>query len=201
MLDKNLFKLLGGNKKYIILVVALMAVGLITSVGTTACICLAISLAVNGKTAFTAYIAPIVIAVVCVLIRYAVSRINGDLKDILGRNIKKELRAKAYEKIVRLGVKEADGIGMAGLTQTAMEGVEQLDVYFTTYIPQFFFAMMAPVILFLITVWVDWRVALVLLAMVPLIPVSIMVVLASCIMRTFIVILRNSSALSLILTC
>ena len=176
MLDKNLFKLLGGNKKYIILVVALMAVGLIASVGTTACICWAISLAVNGETAFTAYIAPIVIAVVCVLIRYAVSRINGDLKDILGRNIKKELRAKAYEKIVRLGVKEADGIGMAGLTQTAMEGVEQLDVYFTTYIPQFFFAMMAPVILFLITVWVDWRVALVLLAMVPLIPVSIIAV-------------------------
>ena len=176
MLDKNLFKLLGGNKKYIFIVVALMAVGLLASVGTTACICWAVSLAVSGETEFVKFVAPICIAVVCVLIRYAVSRINGDLKDILGRNIKKDLRAKAYEKIVRLGVKEADGIGMAGLTQTAMEGVEQLDVYFTTYIPQFFFAMMAPVILFLITVWVDWRVALVLLAMVPAIPMSIIAV-------------------------
>lgn len=176
MLDKNLFKLLGGNKKHIILVVVFMTVGLLASVGTTACICWAISLAVNGETEFAAYVAPVAIAVVCVLIRYAVSRINGDLKDILGRNIKKDLRAKVYEKIVRLGVKEADGIGMAGLTQTAMEGVEQLDIYFTTYIPQFFFAMLAPIILFLITVWVDWRVALVLLAMVPAIPMSIIAV-------------------------
>ena len=176
MLDKNLFKLLGGNKKYIFIVVALMAVGLLASVGTTACICWAISLAVRGETAFAAYIAPVCIAVFCVVVRYTVSRINGDLKDVLGRKVKKDLRERAYDKIVKLGVKEADGIGMAGLTQTAMEGVEQLDIYFTTYIPQFFFAMMAPVILFLITVWIDWRVALVLLAMVPAIPMSIIAV-------------------------
>ncbi|MBR1867433.1 MAG: ABC transporter ATP-binding protein/permease [Clostridia bacterium] len=176
MLDKNLFKLLGDNKKYIFIVVALMAIGLFASVGTTACICFAISLAVRGEKAFAAYIAPLCIAVFCVAVRYAVSRINGDLKDLLGRKVKKDLREKAYEKIVRLGVKEADGIGMAGLTQTAMEGVEQLDIYFTTYIPQFFFAMTAPVILFLITVWIDWRVALVLLAMVPAIPMSIIAV-------------------------
>ncbi len=176
MLDKNLFKLLGGNKKYIFIVVALMAVGLLASVGTTACICWAISLAVRGETAFAAYIAPVCIAVFCVVVRYTVSRINGDLKDVLGRKVKKDLRERAYDKIVKLGVKEADGIGMAGLTQTAMEGVEQLDIYFTIYIPQFFFAMMAPVILFLITVWIDWRVALVLLAMVPAIPMSIIAV-------------------------
>ena len=57
-----------------------------------------------------------------------------------------------------------------------MEGVEQLDLYYSSYIPQFFYAMLAPFILFGITVWIEWRVAVVLLCCVPLIPVSIIAV-------------------------
>ncbi|MDE5666846.1 MAG: ABC transporter ATP-binding protein/permease [Clostridia bacterium] len=65
---------------------------------------------------------------------------------------------------------------MAGLTQVSMEGVEQLDLYYSSYLPQFFFAMLAPMVLFVICVWIDWRTSLVLLACVPLIPVSIIAV-------------------------
>ena len=46
----------------------------------------------------------------------------------------------------------------------------------SSYIPQFFYAMLAPFVLFGITVWIEWRVALVLLCCVPLIPVSIIAV-------------------------
>ena len=176
MLDKNLFLLIGDKKKYIFYVVGLMVISLLANIATTACICYVINLIIRNESAISQYILPIMIAIVCIAIRYCASRICGDLKDILGRRIKKELRAKAYDKIIKLGTKEADGIGMAGLTQTAMEGVEQLDIYFTTYIPQFFFAMIAPIVLFLVNVWIDWRVALVLLAMVPLIPMSIIAV-------------------------
>ena len=65
---------------------------------------------------------------------------------------------------------------MAGLTQVSMEGIEQLDLYYSTYLPQFFFSMIAPFILFAICVGIDWRTSLVLLACVPLIPVSIVAV-------------------------
>lgn len=64
-------------------------------------------------------------------------------------------------------------MSVAGLTQVAMEGIEQLDLYYSSYIPQFFYAMLAPIILFFVTVGIDWRVAVVLLCCVPLIPVSI----------------------------
>ena len=67
-------------------------------------------------------------------------------------------------------------MSMAGLTQVAVEGVEQLDLYYSSYLPQFFFAMIAPVVLFLICVRIDWRTSLVLIACVPLIPVSIVAV-------------------------
>jgi ABC-type transport system involved in cytochrome bd biosynthesis fused ATPase/permease subunit len=175
VIDKQLFKLLGGNKKYIFYVVGLQVLGLLANVGITASICWAIYILVSNGAALT-YIYPAICAVVGILVRYTVTRLVGDLKDKLGRNVKKDLREQVYNKIVRLGVKSTDGMSMAGLTQVSMEGVEQLDLYFSSYIPQFFFAMIAPVILFLITVWIDWRVALVLLACVPLIPVSIVAV-------------------------
>ena len=64
-------------------------------------------------------------------------------------------------------------MSMAGLTQIALEGVEQLDLYYSSHLPQFFYTMLAPLLLFAITVGISWRVALVLLCCVPLIPLSI----------------------------
>ena len=122
------------------------------------------------------YIYPAITAVVAIIVRYIASRLTGDLKDVLGRKVKKDLRERTYDKILRLGVKSTDGMSMAGLTQVSMEGIEQLDLYYSTYLPQFFFSMIAPFILFAICAGIDWRTSLVLLACVPLIPVSIVAV-------------------------
>ncbi len=179
MIDKQLLRLLGNNKKYIFYTVALMVVGLLANITITASICRAIDLAIHFDEysgGAVIFLTPAIFAIVGIAVRYTASRLVGDLKDTLGRKAKKDLREKVYNKIVTLGVRSTDGMSMAGLTQVSMEGVEQLDLYYSSYIPQFFYAMLAPVILFGITVWIDWRVALVLLACVPLIPVSIVAV-------------------------
>ena len=179
MIDKNLLRLLGGNKKYIFYTVALMVVGLFANVGITASICWAINLAIHYDEysgGAVIFLWPAVCAAVGIAIRYTTSRLVGDLKDTLGRKAKKDLRERVYNKIVKLGVRSTDGMSMAGLTQVSMEGVEQLDLYYSSYIPQFFYAMLAPFILFGITVGIQWQVALVLLCCVPLIPVSIVAV-------------------------
>ena len=175
MIDKELFKLIGKNKKYIFVAVALQVLGLIANVGITASICWAIYLVIT-KAELLMYLYPAIGAVVGIIVRYTMTRLTGDIKDVLGRKVKKDLRERTYNKIVKLGVKSTDGMSMAGLTQVSMEGVEQLDLYYSSYLPQFFFAMLAPIILFIICVWIDWRTALVLLACVPLIPVSIIAV-------------------------
>lgn len=179
MIDKNLLRLLGDNKKYIFYAVGLMVLGLFANVGITASICWAINLAIHydeysGGTVI--FLWPAVCAVIGIVIRYTASRLVGNLKDLLGRKAKKDLRERVYNKIVKLGVRSTDGMSMAGLTQVSMEGVEQLDLYYSSYIPQFFYAMLAPFILFGITVGIQWQVALVLLCCVPLIPVSIIAV-------------------------
>ena len=179
MIDKNLLRLLGENKKYIFIAVALMAVGLLANVGITACICWAIGLTIHYDEysgGAVIFLWPAVCMLAGIMIRYICSRLVGDVKDTLGRKAKKDLREKIYNKIVALGVRSTDGMSMAGLTQVSMEGVEQLDLYYSTYIPQFFYAMIAPLILFFVTVWIEWRVAVILLCCVPMIPVSIIAI-------------------------
>lgn len=175
MLDKELLRLLGSNRKYIFYTVAVMMTGLLANLSITAGICVAIYL-LTQEAEPGAYILPALLAAGGIIVRYAASRVSGNLKDILGRKAKKDLREKTYDKIVRLGVRSTDGMSIAGLTQVSMEGIEQLDLYYSSYIPQFFYAMLAPLVLFLATVWIDWRVAVVLICCVPLIPVSIIAV-------------------------
>lgn len=175
MLDKELLRLLGSNRKYIFYTVAVMMTGLLANLSITAGICVAIYL-LTQEAEPGAYILPALLAAGGIIVRYAASRVSGNLKDILGRKAKKDLREKTYDKIVRLGVRSTDGMSIAGLTQVSMEGIEQLDLYYSSYIPQFFYAMLAPLVLFLSTVWIDWRVAVALICCVPLIPVSIIAV-------------------------
>ena len=175
MLDKELLRLLGGNRKYIFYTVAVMMTGLLANLSITAGICVAIYL-LTQEAEPGAYLMPALLAAGGIIVRYAASRVSGNLKDILGRKAKKDLREKTYDKIVRLGVRSTDGMSIAGLTQVSMEGIEQLDLYYSSYIPQFFYAMLAPLVLCLSTVWIDWRVAVALICCVPLIPVSIIAV-------------------------
>ena len=175
MIDKKLFRLIGGNKKYIFIAVLLQAIGLIANVAITGSVCYAVYLLTENAEAVK-FVYPLIGAVVGIIVRYICSLATGDIKDKLGRSVKKDLRERVYNKIVKLGVKTTDGMSMAGLTQVSVEGVEQLDLYYSSYLPQFFFSMIAPIILFLICVWIDWRTALVLIACVPLIPISIVAV-------------------------
>ena len=175
MFDKELLKLIGGNKKYVVYTVLLMVLGMLANIGITASVCWAVYFLIEGYEPL-AYIYPAIAAVIAIIVRYVASRCTGSLKDMLGRKVKKDLRERTYDKILRLGVRSTDGMSMAGLTQVSMEGIEQLDLYYSTYLPQFFFSMIAPFILFAICVGIDWRTSLVLLACVPLIPVSIVAV-------------------------
>ena len=175
MIDKQLLRLLGGNRKYIFFTVGAMTIGLLANLSITAAICQAIYLLTTGAE-LSSYSVPAVCGLIGIAVRYAAGRTTGYLKDLLGRKVKKELREKTYDKIVRLGVSSADGMSLAGLTQVAMEGVEQLDLYYSSYIPQFFFAMLAPFLLFFVTVGIDWKPAVALICCVPLIPASIIAV-------------------------
>ena len=175
MLDKQLLKLLGSNKKYLVITVILMIFSFLANLSLTALFCYGIYLLLNGAELIN-YIYPLIGALLLIVFRYFLTRIVSNLKDTIGRNIKKDLRSKTYQKIILVGPSIFEKASLADLTQVSIEGIEQLDLYYSNYLPQFFYAMIAPILLFIISAFIDWKFGLVLLACVPLIPLSIVAV-------------------------
>lgn len=85
----------------------------------------------------------------------------------VSRAVKSTLRDRVIAKLLRLGPAYRSVAPTSEVVQVASEGVEQLETYFAQYLPQLVYALLAPV---------NLPAAAVLLACVPLIPVSIIVV-------------------------
>lgn len=113
---------------------------------------------------------------VVVLVRSIMSWLNNKLSFETSRQVKSRLRTMIYEKLMGLYGAHREQFQTSEVVQISTEGVEQLEIYFGKYVPQFFYSMLAPVTLFVIVGTMSIKVAVVLLICVPLIPVSIVAV-------------------------
>lgn len=91
-------------------------------------------------------------------------------------HVREHLRMWLFAKLLEMKNDYTKSAVTSELVQLSVEGIDQLEIYFGRYLPQFFYSMLAPITLFLILVWMDVRSALVLLLCVPLIPLSIIAV-------------------------
>ena len=109
--------------------------------------------------------------------RFFVSRQAIRMSYLASRTVKKTMREEIYKKLLSLGASYRNYASTAELIQESVEGVEQLESYFGQYVPQFFYAFIAPLTLFvLFGIAGSWKVASILLICVPLIPGAIMMV-------------------------
>lgn len=113
---------------------------------------------------------------VVVLVRSVMSWLNNKLSFETSRQVKSRLRTMIYEKLMGLYGAHREQFQTSEVVQISTEGVEQLEIYFGKYVPQFFYSMLAPVTLFVMVGTMSIKVAVVLLICVPLIPVSIVAV-------------------------
>lgn len=107
------------------------------------------------------------------LIKSAMTMTAARMSFLSGKAVKIKLRQMIYEKLLRLGSAYREKVQTAEVVQVAVEGAEQLETYFGAYLPQFFYALLAPLTLFTVLSFVNLPSALILLFCVPLIPVSI----------------------------
>ena len=90
---------------------------------------------------------------------------------------RKSIREKIYKKILELGVNYNKNVSDSTILQVSVEGVEALEVYFSKYVPQLFYSLLAPITLFVIIFNISVKAAVLLLVCVPIIPVSIIIVM------------------------
>ena len=173
MIDKRLLGLAPESKKYIAGNVILQWLSLAASIGLMT----AIALLLSGLFAKTArqgqIISTLIAAAVCVSVRFLCTVGASRMSYLSSKTVKKTLREKIYGKLLRLGASYRARVATSEVVQVSVEGVEQLETYFGAYLPQFFYAMLAPLTLFLYLSFVSLPAAVVLLVCVPLIPVSI----------------------------
>ena len=112
-------------------------------------------------------------AVIAVMIRFVCAALSAKMGYLSSKAVKKTLREKIYQKLLRLGTSYKEQAQTSEVVQVAVEGVDQLETYFGAYLPQFFYAMLAPLTLFAVLCFVNVPSAIVLLVCVPMIPVSI----------------------------
>ena len=89
----------------------------------------------------------------------------------------RRVRSLVYDKLTALGPSYTETVPTAEAVQTSVEGATQLQVYFGGYLPQLFFSALAPITLFVLLAGQAGLPAALLLACVPVIPVSIMMVM------------------------
>lgn len=111
------------------------------------------------------------------IVRFFMTKKTIEMSYLASKTVKRVMREQIYKKILRLGNTYREHATTAELVQESVEGVEQLESYFGQYVPQFFYAFIAPVTLFvLFGIAGSFKVAAVLLVCVPLIPGAIMMV-------------------------
>ena len=118
----------------------------------------------------------ICILILVVVIRFFCERIGARYSYLARVDVKRILREKIYEKMLKLGASYSEWVSSSEVVQVSTEGVEQLETYFGKYLPQLFYSLIAPLTLFFILCRVSLKASVILLICVPLIPISIVVV-------------------------
>lgn len=173
MINKKLLSIMGKEKKYILFIIIskitllLLNVGMIYSISNLVGN-LILTGNYNSKLIFTL----ITIAFLQAILTYCISLFTNNLAS----NVKEKLRVKVFDKIYSYGTKYAKYFNIAEISQLAVNGVENLETYFSLFIPQLIYSLLAPIILFIFLFNINHQVAIVLLIMVPLIPLAIVFV-------------------------
>ncbi|MDR2822333.1 MAG: ATP-binding cassette domain-containing protein [Acholeplasmatales bacterium] len=171
MIDKELFKLIKKKFKYIILSAIDNFINLFLNIGFIGLICLVLYNSYEGF--FEKNNLLYVFILLIIILRFILQLLNGYFKNKITEYLKKDLRNELYRKLLTISIDSREEIGLAGLTQLASDGIEQLSLYYTSYLPTFFLAISAPIVLFGICISLDLLTGILLLVAVPIIPMSI----------------------------
>ena len=181
MIKKNLINLLSHAKKYVVYNVLCQWIALLAQIAAIFTISGLLEKIIFGNVSlkgelWTEIGKSTIILLAVIVIRYLCDRLAAKSSYAASVDVKRILREKIYNKLLKLGVSYRDKVSTSEVVQLSTEGVEQLETYFGKYLPQLFYSLLAPVTLFIILSFVDFKASLVLLICVPLIPVSIVAV-------------------------
>ena len=177
MIKTRLIEQVPSSKKYIALTVLAQWLKTVANIVMIFILSNLLAQILDGKTFDFKGLLPYLVAIAAIMfVRYLCGCASSQTSFFASSEVKKVLRQKMYKKLTRMGASYSEKVSTSEVLQVFVEGVDQLELYFGKYLPQFFFAMLAPITLFAVLVFVSWKASVVLLICVPLIPLSIVAV-------------------------
>ena len=176
MINKRLINTVKESKKYIAGNVICQWVSLTANITMMGAIAAMLQGLFDGSAGEAQIALTALIAAVAVVVRFVCATTASRMGYLSSKAVKKTLREMIYRKLLRLGSSYKEQANTSEVVQVAVEGVDQLETYFGAYLPQFFYAMLAPLTLFGVLSFVNFPSAIVLLICVPMIPVTIVLI-------------------------
>lgn len=173
MINKRLIENVSGSRKYIAANVAAQWVSLIGNIAVMGLTAGLLGGLYKGNVDGGDFLLFALGIAAAVAVRFICTIISNRMSFLSSKSVKKTLRGMIYRKLLLLGNSYKEKIHTSEIVQVAVEGVDQLETYFGAYLPQFFYAMLSPLTLFIVLSFVNFPSAVVLLICVPLIPVTI----------------------------
>ena len=176
MFDKRLIQELPESQPFIVKQVICQWVALLTNIVFTMELCFLFVLLFENRLTTKHLIYSFLIAIFLFFIRALFLR-KAIFFSFEGASlVKQNLRQRLFEKVLSLGNHYQEDVSTSELVQLSVEGINQLETYFALYLPQLFYSVLAPLTLFIVVGFYDFKSALILFVCVPLIPLSIVLV-------------------------
>ena len=176
MINKRLIALMGDAKKYIAWHVIIQLVNLALNITAVFFMADIIQKASNGNITKEDIIKLCIAIFVIIVLRFRFTVLMSKMSYYASGRVKQTLREKIYSKLLTLGSRYKEKFSTSEIVQISMEGVDQLETYFGRYLSQFFYSMIAPIVLFAVLSTISIKSAVILLICVPLIPISIVAI-------------------------
>lgn len=175
MINQRLMRMMGKSKKYVLAQVFFQWISLLCNIGLMCGISLFLSQLSAGAD-LAGWKNATWVLLSALAIRYLCTTLASRASHRAARQVKERLRTMIYEKLLRLGLAYQQKARTSEVVQLAVEGVDQLEVYFGSYLPQLCYAILAPLTLFGVLSFVSLPCAVLLFLCVPLIPITIVAV-------------------------
>ena len=173
MIDRRLIAVAGDAKRHVAANVAFQWVALVANMAAMGAVALLLQ-GLYERTATAASLwGTVAVVAAAAAVRFLCTAASSRRSHLSSAEVKLRLRDLIYRKLLALGPRYRSVAPTSEVVQVAVEGVDQLETYFGAYLPQFFYAMLAPVTLFAVLCFVNVPAAAVLLVCVPLIPAAI----------------------------
>ncbi|MBD7916268.1 ABC transporter ATP-binding protein/permease [Clostridium sp. Sa3CUN1] len=180
MINKRLINLCSQSKKYIALTILANWISIICNIVTIILVGQFINRVYTGgiiNLTLGDILKPGVVIIGLLIIRFICNILYAKFSNLASSEARTTLRELVYKKLLKLGTGYSSVESTSSIVQVMVEGVEQLEIYFGKYLPQFFYSLLVPVTLFIFMSFISFKAALVFILCVPLIPISIIAIM------------------------